>query len=387
MSPVTLHEAYHVLGLSGDATAAQVKAAYRRRVAQAHPDQGGTAAEFIMVRAAYEILSPHLRDLPPDDDIPVPADLREVIDSIVRDFREHQRWAENRALTQLDLFESVMTKYIQSASRAELRDFSTRFRDSWNATIRALFLDCNERSDAILQRYERWYTQSTQAVFDALYRKELRSFAWRWRFWEIFLVVGAIMGALTVAVGWEGPWRRWVSAGMMIVALGLSFWMYRWAVRRGRKMRERVEPLSVVPFAIEQEAQFPTEAALRRGRRTTAAMGLAGLFLGSAAAGGLAVPLAGAAVGTVLGGALDRLLNPTGRMRQSMLADLQRFLALARPQVAGYVVEAHEQLLDEVRGKIVASYEERVRGTVRLLTAGSAPDERDRNEGQPVAEA
>jgi hypothetical protein len=373
---VTLHEAYQVLGLPRDATAVQVKAAYRRLVAQAHPDRGGNAAEFIKIRAAYEILAAFLKQGPPDDDIPVPADLRSVIDSIVGEFREHQRWAEAETLTQLGAFETRMTSYIQSASRGDLRQFSTTFRNSWDATIDSLFAKCNERCDTILQSYESWYTKSTQAVFNDIYRKELLRFAWRRQFWEVFVVLGAIAGALTVVIGWDGPVRRWISIALIVVAAVLSFLAYRWGARRRRKVREKVEPLSVVPFAIQRGAQFQTEAALRRGRRTTAALGLAGMFLGNAASGGFAMPIVGAVAGAAAGGAFDRLVNPTGQMRRNMQAELRRFMAVARPQVAGYVLEAHEQLLDEVRGQIVASYQERMRGTVKLLTAGSTPSRR-----------
>ena len=134
-------------------------------------------------------------------------------------------------------------------------------------------------------------------------------------------------------------------------------------------MRERVEPLSVVPFQIQEGARFRTEEALRQGRQTTAALGVAGLFLGGAIAGGLAAPAAGAVAGAALGGAFDRLLNPTKRMRQSMLLELRLFVQAATPQVETYVLEAHERLLCDVRGRIVENYGERVRGTVRLLTA------------------
>jgi len=377
---VTLHEAYHVLGLPRDATAVQVKAAYRRLVGEAHPDRGGEAAQFIKVRAAYEILSAFLRQGPPEDDIPIPADLREVIDSIVNDFRKTQRWAEGETLAQLNVFETRMNDYIQSASRAELRQFSTTFRNSWDAIIGALFAKCNDRCDTVLQSYESWYTDSTQAVFDDMYRKELLRFAWRRRFWEIFLVIGAFVGALTVVIGWGGPTRRWISVGMMLLALALSFLVYRRRAQRERKVREKVEPLSVVPFELQKGAQFRTEATLRRGRRTTTALGLAGMFLGNAASGGFAVPIVGAVAGAALGGAFDRLLNPTGRMREGMRDDLRRFMSMARPQVTGYVLEAHEQLLDEVRGQIVASYQERVKGTVKLLTAGSTGSSPTRRE-------
>jgi hypothetical protein len=131
-----------------------------------------------------------------------------------------------------------------------------------------------------------------------------------------------------------------------------------------------VEPLSVVPFEISKDARFSAEVALRRGRRTTAAFGMAGLFLGSAASAGLAVPAVAAVAGAALGGAFDRLVNPTSRVRESMQAELARFMAVARPEVTRYVLEAHQDLLDDVQAKIAESYRERVQSTVKLLTAG-----------------
>ena len=379
---MTLSEAYRILGLSTDATLAEVKTAYRRKVADAHPDRGGSAAEFIRVRAAYEILAGLLKQglftgaqggageaAAEDEEVPIPEDLRAVIDRIVGEFREHQRWAEDETLRQLAAFQAHMTKYIQTASRAELRKFSSVFRDSWNAIVGALFEKCNNKSDEILRRYESWYTQSTQAVFDDLYRRDLLSFAWRSRFWEVFAVIGAIAGALTVVIGW-GPSRRWVSIAMLVIAFGISFAAYWQSARRRRKVREKAEPLSVVPFELPENGRFATETVLRRGRRTTAAFGAAGLFLGSAASSGLAVPAAAALAGAALGGAFDRFVNPTGRMRQSMQADLARFMDAARPQVVRYVLQVHQELLAEVRLRIAESYQERVKSTVKLLTAG-----------------
>ena len=302
---MTLSEAYHVLGLAADATPAEVKAAYRRRVTEAHPDQGGSTAEFIKVRAAYEILLVFLEQTAPEatregardgartgapeeapeEEIPIPEDLRAVIDQIVAEFRQHQRWAEAETVAQLAAFEAHMTKYIQTASRAELRQFSDVFRTSWDAILNALFKKCNNRSDQILRQYDSWYTESTQAVFDDMYRKDLFSFARRRQFWEVFLIIGAIAAALTIVIGWGEP-RRWISIALLALAFGISFLTHWRSARRRRKVRRKVEPLSVVPFEIPENAQFPTEAALRRGRRTTATFGLTGLLLGSAASGG-----------------------------------------------------------------------------------------------------
>jgi hypothetical protein len=177
-----------------------------------------------------------------------------------------------------------------------------------------------------------------------------------------------------VVIGWEGPWRRWVSLTVVVVAAVVSFLAYRWSAKRRRRTREGVQPLSVVVFEINKNARFATESALRRGRRTTASLGLAGLFLGNAASGGFAVPVVGAVAGAALGGVLDRFLNPIARVREGMQTDLRRFMTMAQPQVTAYVLEAHNQLLDEVRAQIVESYQKRIKDTVKLLTAGSAKE-------------
>jgi hypothetical protein len=161
-----------------------------------------------------------------------------------------------------------------------------------------------------------------------------------------------------------------VSVAVLLVAVGISFGAHWYSARRKRQVRDKAEPLSIVPFRLPEDGRFATESKLRTGRRTTAAFGMAGMFLGSAAAGGLAIPAVAAVAGTALGGAFDRFINPTGRMREGMQADLERFMANARPQVVRHVLEVHEDLLAEVQIKIAESYKDRVRSTVKLLKSG-----------------
>lgn len=47
---------YEVLGVSQEATPAQIKSAYRRRVLQTHPDRAGSVVEFRSVCAAWDVL-------------------------------------------------------------------------------------------------------------------------------------------------------------------------------------------------------------------------------------------------------------------------------------------------------------------------------------------
>lgn len=48
---------YSTLGISRDASAAEIKRAYRRLASQHHPDKGGSTAEFQAIEEAYRVLS------------------------------------------------------------------------------------------------------------------------------------------------------------------------------------------------------------------------------------------------------------------------------------------------------------------------------------------
>ncbi len=50
-----------ILGVSRGVTPDELKAAYRRKVREAHPDQGGDAASFQRVLQAYEEAARRLR--------------------------------------------------------------------------------------------------------------------------------------------------------------------------------------------------------------------------------------------------------------------------------------------------------------------------------------
>ena len=47
---------FEVLGVDPDADEAEIDRAYRRRVMETHPDQGGSVRAFQRVKAAYEAI-------------------------------------------------------------------------------------------------------------------------------------------------------------------------------------------------------------------------------------------------------------------------------------------------------------------------------------------
>lgn len=63
---------HEVLGVDPEADEAEIEAAYRERVKETHPDQGGSVGAFLMVRSAYDHLSENgsavdVDDRPVDD--------------------------------------------------------------------------------------------------------------------------------------------------------------------------------------------------------------------------------------------------------------------------------------------------------------------------------
>jgi len=362
---MTLSDAYKTLGIPEDASPEDAKAAYRRLVNLTHPDRGGSAADFIRVRAAYEIVRAFLHQGPADEEVPVPEELRAVIDGIVTEFRGHLSWAEDETKTHLAGFERRMRDYVQGSQRAELRRFSGTFKSSWNATIERLFAECNERSDRILESYESWYSEATQQVFDQMYLKELRSFARQKRFYLYLTPLLLIALSVAAVLSAEGGLGHWIAAGWVVAAaVALAFLAYRSDRRHKRRYREKVELLSVAPFSLDDAVRFQTEQLLQHGQWATATLGR---VLGDALVGG---PVVGAAAGLILGGVLDRVFNPTNSIRASLDREIRGFMAAAQPQVLRYVLEAHQSLLNEVSGRIVTSYQKRTRDTVKLLTAG-----------------
>lgn len=53
-APMRLAEAYRLLGLTPGASAAEIRAAWRRRMAEAHPDRGGSSGLAARLNAARD---------------------------------------------------------------------------------------------------------------------------------------------------------------------------------------------------------------------------------------------------------------------------------------------------------------------------------------------
>jgi curved DNA-binding protein CbpA len=109
---------FEVLGITPDADDGEIVDAYRERVKEAHPDQGGSAAEFQAVKTAYERLQNGYEPgdpLPDETPEPEPESPPEPDDPMVEflnfEVLEDHGWA----LEDEDLFEKAAEAGLRSA--------------------------------------------------------------------------------------------------------------------------------------------------------------------------------------------------------------------------------------------------------------------------------
>lgn len=372
---MNLAEAYSILGVERDASFVAVKAAYRRRALATHPDRGGDPRGFIRVQAAYEIVCGFLNEPMVEADIPVPEELRGLIDAILGDFRVQLSHAEESAGRFFGAFEAEMLAHVRTASRAELREFNVYFRRGWEGGLERLFGGFDKECRTIVGRYDGWFSQFSETAFkDASRGQWLRAIRGR-RFWKLFaglFVVGFLAG-LWLGDAWNGgaggpAWSAGFVVGIMCAAsVPVGYRLRAW---KRRATPRDLAPLEIRLFTLDERADFMGSHVLKQERRGTVSAGFTGLMLGDMIATGLAGPIVGAVAGLALGGVAGRLLNPTAAIRRSLENELRAFLPAARRAVTGYVLESHRRVIVDLHGEIVRNYEQRVRETARLLARG-----------------
>ena len=374
---MTLAEAYELLELEPDATNDDIKSQYRRLVKIHHPDMGGDTKRFIEIQAAYEILKTINQDLYDDDvTIPIPEELRGVVDEIVRSFKKQYLEAEAFCDDRLNWFRNYFTNYISNASRKDLRKFSEYFVQSWNAFITGMFNKFNSDCRKLIKKYDSWFERSTEDVFKDMYRKDLRSYKKSVSFYFHVLVLASI--------GFLIGYNAWRSSGTdenqtmdILRGIGMAFSfsglsMVTWWIRCNtrRKSFQDVKILSIVPFRMHGDSTFQGSETLREGRVGTMVAGGVGFGVAYEMTSGIGGPLLGAAAGLLVGGIADRIMNPTGKIRKEILIEFEKFIDSARPEITKYVLKVHQDLLEDMSEQIIANYEGRMKQTCRMLASG-----------------
>ena len=152
-----MSSSFEILGVDADADETEVVRAYRRRVKEVHPDQGGSASEFQAVREAYE------RILSGDTE---PSSLGDATDSAAS--------AATDSPGPGSTVEGGSDRATRASSRVEYVDHTVLDDHGWSVEDDDLF---EKAADADLDAavYGRMVVEPGESLLDAA---EERGFAW-----------------------------------------------------------------------------------------------------------------------------------------------------------------------------------------------------------------
>ena len=293
---MTINEAFDILSIPFTSNAEVVKKAYRKRALETHPDRGGNSQDFIRVRAAYEIIckfleSPDLKATDMDNEIPIPDELKSIIDQIVREFHQQFQRAEQLCQQAFADFDSMMTQHIQNASRKDLQNFGNTFRRNWNLLIRSLFERFNSNCRATIHKYESWFDKTLEETFDDIYKKQLKEYSKSPRFYIYSMIIPIIVILLTHNKSFF--YRIILSLGSLL----LLFPVYWIDCTLRRKTPHDVRTLDIQLFKIDRGTNFQGSAILKKASMDRAMSGIAGATFSGLFSSSSHAPAAGFAIG------------------------------------------------------------------------------------------
>ena len=114
---------YDVLGVPRDASPSQIKAAFRTRAKQSHPDTGGDTDEFQRLKMAYDVLSDAEHRRHYDETGETPADRISIL-------AEDERFRT--------LLGDLLVTIISQAGAPEFTDILTETRETLSRQIKAV---------------------------------------------------------------------------------------------------------------------------------------------------------------------------------------------------------------------------------------------------------
>lgn len=372
---MNLNEAYEILNLSNNASTIEIRKQYLKLVMLHHPDKGGDPKDFIRIQAAYELLKSIDSSITPEDfDVPIPPDLRKIIDEIVRSFREQNKEAESYCLSNFEDFRVRMLSHISTASRSELRNFNETFVSNWNSLVNGIFSKFNSDCRALINKYDSWFEKTMDEVFKDMYKSELKSYKKSPRFYvhiTFLIILGFLIGFYT----WQSPTEIEKNSFMDVlrgIGMAISFSMASpltwWIDCNLRKKNPKdVQVFDIVPFSLEDNVDFQGSKTLKAGRSDTFMAGAAGFGIADTLTRGIGGPLLGAAAGFVVGSIADMIMNPTNKIREQIRSEFEIFAYSAKPELINHVKIVHKTLLSDLSEEIARNYEKRMKKTVHIL--------------------
>jgi curved DNA-binding protein CbpA len=132
MNMATAFDPYTVLGVARTSSAGAIKAAYRRRVRDAHPDRGGDSEAFIEIVRAFGLLSD--------------PDLRRLFDETgIVDIESLRSYRRDVTIVLADMFDAA----VQSAVGSGLKLTQVDFIALMNSAVAKGMAEAREQADRI----------------------------------------------------------------------------------------------------------------------------------------------------------------------------------------------------------------------------------------------
>ncbi len=349
---MNLEEAYAVLGCRRTATYAELRAAYRRLAMQTHPDRGGSAADFLRVHRAFEIVGKS-GNRPPDGlsegetsgagtgD----AELDSLIVEQLRglDAAYEQLWAdiETQLREQFKYFEDDVSHRIASYTslRAMRKRANRDVSEAWSTFIASIVSYRDSRLCGIAAAVERSLGNILIPAVDRARREHPRRWFEQYSTAILALSVVAGLEALGAVYANSIPlWSRLVAAGTA-AACALPPLLYGRKYAAARYM-PKVPTSALSNLHVER---FATPGGVPPAALGLGA-GMAGFYAGSALGG----PILGVVV-SFLGSLLGRF-------------SLQKKKRELYEKVVSAVISACEELQRQL-------YEELLRNKRRMATS------------------
>lgn len=363
---MTIEEAYQILGLQFGASHEQVRAAHRKRARETHPDAGGNAQEFIRVQAAYEILCKFQGKPKESYDIPVPQELRWIIDQLVNEYQaEMARQRENCRVYMSNLREGLARK-VNAMPRKELAKFNKYFRREWNSTIKALCRSVNNSCNQVKERYENWFDDSMEDVHKQIQIDRFNHFIRSPKYY-ILSALPFVLG-IAFAIGIHNKNSGWILlAGLTVGILSAGIMAVNSFMGRFRKPR-RVEILDIAPFrAGRNDIVSYSSEVIRSDIQVGRVAGIGGFILGDILTHGIAGPIVGGLIGWGAVNVVSRIVNPTAKIKAGIVSELDRFILLVTPELEQYIMQAQQGVYNDLRETIIRNYKTRVQKMATML--------------------
>ena len=355
---MNIQESFSILKINYNASLEDIKHAYKKRAFETHPDRGGNASEFVKVRAAYEILLKYVQnnsdEKPEDFDIPIPEELRTVIDGIVNGFCYIYNNNSNNIHAKFNLMRSEISSYINRSDLQTLgSSFCNYFQGTIYSTINSITDANNKQTQLLLQNYEKWFSSKFNELNNEIYAVA------KFNYWKSTnFIISIVVSLLTIFASYYFFEQLLIGIIIGFIIL-ISFYYY--SINEKAKATQRIKPKDF-SFNFNNVSSISTSIANHIRGFTTASQIAAWSGIRSN-------DLSTGIAGVLIGAAIQFIGELTaGGKKTKLLTEALKTTFEIEEDFSKYYSEEMQKFLNELQDNIKNNYKERNKKLILLLT-------------------